>query len=325
MTGGMDSDQVFRVTAWVIALPLFLLSGCAVSPYHFGRFHPLEPNGAAVQPVEVVYGKQHKTLDQIGWVVGTPARVLTLNKNIDNHQISTETVELLKVYMAENDITDVFVAVNDYDPKGQWRRLRENDRVAPFWRYSVGTLTWMQYTLFPNRVFGGDRYDPYSNSLNLTSDVPALVLSEAAYAKDIHSQRHPGMYAAIVNDLPLLSVWRRAKATSDVLGYAQIGNDWTIEEQAYHVLYPHIGAGAFGLTAHFVPVVGPFVTLGGAAVGHVAGRTVSYVQRPESAGAAGQPRAVEADRSRSTPTLRESLPHLRSGVNHADYTSPINE
>ena len=115
----------------------------------------------------------------------------------------------------------MYVAVNEYDPKGQWRRMRKNDRVSPFWRYSVGTLAWMHYTLLPNRLFGGDRYDPFANSLNLSSDVQSLVLSEAAYAKDIHSRRHPGAYAAIVNDMPVLSIWRRARAASDVLGYAR--------------------------------------------------------------------------------------------------------
>ena len=125
-------------------------------------------------------------------------------------------------------------------------RLCENDRIAPFWRYSIGSLTWLGYTVFPNRIFGGDRYNPYTNSLNLSSDVPALVLSEAAYAKDIHSQQHPGAYAAIVNDLPVLSVWRKAKATSDVLGYARVEGDWKTEEQAYHVLYPQIGSASVG-------------------------------------------------------------------------------
>lgn len=143
MTRKMDSDVVRRTTVWVIALACFLVTGCAAGPYQFGRFHPLEPDGTALQPVEVVYGQPRKTLDRIGWVVGTPARILTMNKNTDNHQISPETIEKLKVYLAENDITDVYVAVNDYDPKGQWRRLRKNDRVAPFWRYSVGTLTWL--------------------------------------------------------------------------------------------------------------------------------------------------------------------------------------
>ncbi len=289
--------------AWIVALLVVPACGCVAAPYHYGRFHPQEPSRRLVEPVEVVYGKPHKTLDRIAWVIGLPNRLLTLNNNTDNHKIAPETVEQLKVYLAENDITDVYVAVNDYDPKGQWQRLAENERIAPLWRYSIGVLTWLNYTCFPNRVFGGDRYDPYANSLNLSSDVPALVLSEAAYAKDIHSQRYPGIYAAIFNDLPILSVWRKARATSDVLGYASVNDDWQTEEEAYHVLYPHIGAAAFGTAAPFVPTFGPLLTWGGAAAGHVTGRTVAYFQRPkrpnpeasEKPGAEGEIQPVSAE------------------------------
>jgi hypothetical protein len=141
-----DSVRGFGTAAWTLALSVLVVSGCAATPYKFGRFHPKSPGAAAPQPVEVVYGKPRKTLDRIAWMVGIPGKLLTLNKNTDNHQISPETVERLEVYLAENDITDVYVAVNEYDPKGQWRRMRKNDRISPFWRYSVGTLAWMHYT-----------------------------------------------------------------------------------------------------------------------------------------------------------------------------------
>ncbi len=277
-TGSVRRGRFARMIALVV-LPAL---GCAAAPYHYGRFHPQEPTGRSVEPVEIVYGKPHKTLDRMAWVIGLPNRILTLNKNTDNHKIAPETVEQLKVYLAENDITDVYVAVNDYDPKGQWKRLIANERIAPFWRYSAGVFTWLGYTCFPNRVFGGDRYDPYANTLNLSSDVPAVVLSEAAYAKDIHSQRYPGAYAAIVNDLPVLSVWRKTRAANDVLGYASVNDDWHTEEEAYQVLYPQIGAAAFGTAAPFVPTFGPLLTWGGAAAGHVTGRTVAYIQRPKA-------------------------------------------
>ena len=273
------AGAVCRPRLLLAAVACFALGGCATAPYQYGRFHPQSPDGTELQPIVIEYGKPHKTLDRIGWVVGTPARLLTLNRKTDNHKISSETVEKLRKYLEENDITDVYVAVNDYDPKGQWKRLRENDRMSPVWRYSMGTLTWIGYTLLPNRIFGGDKYNPYTNSLNLSSDVPALVLAEAAYAKDIHSQRHPGAYAAFVNDLPVLSVFRQAKATSDVLGYARVEGDWKTEQQAYHVLYPRIGSATVGTAAPFVPVVGPFMGLGGAVAGHAAGRTVAYVQK----------------------------------------------
>ena len=253
-------------------------SGCVSSTYQFGRFHPDQPGGTDAQPVAFEYGEPNKTLDKIGYVVGFPARLLTLNKNVNNHHISPETLDKLRVYLEENDITDVYVVVDKYDPKDQWKRLRENDRISPIWRYSVGAITCLGYTVLPNRIFGGDRYNPFTNTLNLSSDVPAMVLAEAAYAKDIHGQRFPGAYASIVNDLPLLTVWRQTRATSDVVAYARIQRDWATEKQTYQVMYPQIGVGCIGPIGFFVPVVGPFLDLGGAVAGHVAGRTVAVIE-----------------------------------------------
>src|SRR5258708_22684767 len=202
----MTDPHHYRM-AWLCGIALVLGSGCASSPYRYGRFHPREPDGVAPGPVVVQEGDSHKALDRLGWLTGFPERVLTLNPKASNHHVSPETIEKLRTYLEENDLTDVAVAVNDYDPKGQWRRLSENDRIDPVWRYSVGTLSWVGYTLFPFRVFGGDQYNPFTNSLNITSDVPALVLAEAPYAKDIHWQSLPGPYATITG-LPISSLFR---------------------------------------------------------------------------------------------------------------------
>ena len=239
-----------------------------------------------MQPVAFEYGEPNKTLDKIGYVVGFPARLLTMNKNVNNHHISPETLDKLRVYLEENDITDVYVVVDKYDPKDQWKRLRENDRIAPFWKYSVGAITCAGYTILPNRIFGGDRYNPFTNTLNLSSDVPAMVLAEAAYAKDIHGQSHPGAYASIVNDLPFLTVWRQVRATNDVVGYSRVKGDWPTEKQAYCVMYPQMGVGCIGPAGTFVPVVGPFLDLAGAVGGHVVGRSIAAIEesrRPKTA------------------------------------------
>jgi hypothetical protein len=260
-----------------------------------------------LEPVVVERGGPHETLDRIGWVVGLPARVLTLNSKVNNHDVSPETIEKLTTYLEQNDLTDVLVSVNEYDPKGQWRRLRDNYRVDPFWRYSAGTLSWLGYSLFPNRVFGGDEYNPFTNTLILTSDVPARALAEAAYAKDVHGRKHPGAYATI-SDLPLFSLARQGRATSDVLAYARVQHDWEGEKQAYHVLYPHIGSTVFGPASHFVPVAGPFLSAGGALAGHATGRTVSAVLEPKpTATPSADPALPAADPASSTSSAAKEI------------------
>jgi hypothetical protein len=298
LRGKRISPCRLRIRAILLCgLVLLCGNGCATTSYRFGRFHPETPDGTNVQPVVVKQGTPHKTLDRFARIVGIPGQFFTLNKKTNNHDVSPETIDKVKTYLERNDITDVLVAVNDYDPKGQWQRMRENDRISPLWRYTAGTLNWLGYVIIPNRVFGGDEYNPFTNTMTLTSDVPSLVLAEAAYAKDIRSQKNPGAYAAI-NDLPVLSLIRHSKATSDVLGYARFEHDWEAEKEAYDVLYPQIGSTTFGPASHFVPVAGPFLSVGGAVVGHAAGRSVAKVQEPKpirtSPGPSSSPEAVSA-------------------------------
>jgi hypothetical protein len=320
-TPGKPEPGVRVVVGFLWALAFFCSPGCVSSSYQYGRFHPDQPDGFDVQPVAFEYGEPNKTLDRIGYVVGFPARLLTLNKNVNNHHLSPETLDKLRVYLEENDITDVYVVVDKYDPKDQWRRLRDNDRISPFWRYSVGAITCIGYTILPNRIFGGDRYNPFTNTLNLSSDVPAMVLAEAAYAKDIHSQRFPGFYASIVNDLPILTVFRQTRATSDVVGYARIQGDWATEKQTYLVMYPQIGVGCIGPIGFYVPVVGPFLDLGGAVAGHVAGRTVALVEesrRPKSLPDTTAPGEIQFADRKETPSA-DGSPKANSAVMPASF------
>ena len=47
----------------------------------------------------------------------------------------------LRSYLDQNDLADVSIYVNCYDPKEQWHRLKENKRIGAGWRYSLGTLS----------------------------------------------------------------------------------------------------------------------------------------------------------------------------------------
>lgn len=312
---------------WLCGAALLLCCGCASAPYRFGRFHPQEFDGAPSQPVAVNFGSPNKALDGLGWLVGLPVRILTLKWNASNHHVSDETVAKLKTYLRENDITDVYVAVNEYDPKGQWQRLRENDHISPVWRYSIGALSCVTYSIFPYRIIGGDEYNPFTNTLNLTSDVPAMLLSEAAYAKDVRSRKLPGAYAT-VNILPIVSLWRQSLAASDVVGYARFHDDWEGEKEVYCFLYPHIGATTFGPAAHFVPVAGPFLSTGGAIVGHVVGRTTAAIQQPESIDSApgDDPVPVITEKERTDAKHRQQVsrppPSEENAVLQAAFQKP---
>lgn len=265
--------------------------GCAATPYRQGRFRDAVASDEPIPEVVFVYGKPHKFLDGAAWVVGLPSRILPFHPKVNNHTISPETEEKLQAYLQDNDLTDVLVRVNQYDPAGEWRRLRENTRMAPGWKYSFGAGTLAAYTLLPGRVLGGDMYNPFTNSLYVNSDVAALLITEAAYAKDVHSQSMPGAYAAF-NEVPVLTLWRYSKAVNETVAYALHENDWELERETYRTVYPIMGVQAAlgGRTAASWATVMPTITVpiimvGGAVAGHTVGQT-TIAQRERERNAA---------------------------------------
>ena len=263
---------------WTLAVCWLCGVGCAVTPYRYGHFHNSDTVTEKPAEIMIAYGRPHKMLDDVAWVVGLPTRLLPMHANVNNHKLSGETTDKLKAYLRENDLTDVYVRVNQYDPGGEWRRLRENTRIALGWRYTIGAAGVVVYAVLPGRVFGGDLYNPFTNSLYINSDVPAVVLMEAAYAKDINSRRRPGVYATI-NELPVLSLWRHTLAINDVLGYARAHDDWDVERETYRVVYPQMGVHA-ALGGHSAAALGtamplitiPMIAVGGAIAGHAVGQ-----------------------------------------------------
>ncbi len=254
--------------------------GCAAPvPYRYG--HSL-PAGSAQSiaserdgPV-VIHGQENKTLDRLARIAGAPGRLIRLNKKINNHQVSPETLDKLRTYLVENDLTDVTILVNHYDPRDQWQRLKENRRVGAGWRYTLGTLNLLTYTLFPSRVFGGDGYNPFTNTMQVNSDLPAIALYEAAFAKNVHAHRRAGTYVALTG-LPGVSIFRSGHELGDVLGYAGRKTIGNCSAQAYHVVYPQIGVETASLGMWMAPLWWevPALSVGGAAVGHATGRIVA--------------------------------------------------
>lgn len=251
-------------------------NGCATQPYRYGSFStPEKP-----RPTEVAfeYGEPNKVLDGMAWFTGLWSRLLTLNKHVNNHEFSEATRDKLISYMEENELEDVLVRINQYDPKGEWRRLRENKLVAPGYKYTMGILSLAGYTILPGRVFGGDEYNPYTNSLYINSDVAAIALHEAAYAKDIHARSYPGGYA-MVNEIPMAAMWRHTNGINDVLGYARLKDDWKLESETYRVIYPQMGVYSTAFYGSMLPFWdGLLLSVAGATAGHVTGQ-IALTQR----------------------------------------------
>lgn len=259
-----------NVWIWIIfAASMQALTGCATTPYTLGAAQSYHTSAelAARTETQIERGKPNVFLDSLGWAWGIPAKILLFDRRVENHRIDSETEAVLAAYMNDNEISTVKVRLNQYHPLDDWRRLAANKSVGVGWRYSFGAIILLGETIFPGRVFGADHYNPYSNTIHLYSNVPALALHEAGHSKDYARRKWKGTYAATYF-LPAASLYQEALATNDALGYVLTTGDLEAQQAAYEILYPAYGTYVGNAISGTVPG-GYFVGLIG---GHIAGR-----------------------------------------------------
>lgn len=254
-------------------LALVLMSGCKL----------LEPKPIAVVrnnlPTDLIAdgelqmerGKPRPIIDGFGWVWGIPSKVMLWNRKVENHRISAETESLLYDYLETNGLNEIKVRLNQYRPWDDWRRLTRNTSVAWPWRYTFGAVATLGETVLPGRLFGGDHYNPYTGTIHLYGDVPAIAFHEAAHAKDFSNRNYPGTYAALYI-IPSVPLWHERIATNDVLSYVQYRNDRRLEREAYHTLYPAYGTYVGSAGGYAFPRYSNPIYLGGILAGHAIGR-----------------------------------------------------
>ncbi|WP_428304467.1 hypothetical protein [Lacipirellula sp.] len=258
--------------AAVLLLALSIASGCAAhrvptfdqSPAN-GVSHPLDDSP------QIERGDAHPVVDGVGWVLGVPEKIALWDRRASNHQVSADTELKLSEYMAANGMGSTKVRINQYAPGDEWRRLAANKSVGAGWRYTFGAVRTLGYTILPGRVFsglvGGDSYNPYTDSIYVYSDIPALAVEQGAHAKNVRWRDNPGTYASIYS-LPILTLYPERAAKEEV--YAHVAQNGTYDEQvaARDALYPQFGSEIGGQTAMFVPGSTIVFSLAGAGVGH---------------------------------------------------------
>lgn len=234
---------------WVL-FPLLYLSACASKTYTYEADPRGGDSALAVQPIKpIIVGEPSKVLDASDWIwPGSLLGKLVLwNKNIDSHQISQETIDKLAQYISENKLEDVQVLVNTYKPGVQWNRLFRNREVGAGWRFTLGIFATSMYTILPGRFFGGDHYNPYTNTISIYSDDAAIALHEAGHAKDFNSRKHKGAHAAVYSIIPGAPLYYEAVASSDALSYLDDQCRLEEEKHAYRALHPAYGTYVGGL------------------------------------------------------------------------------
>ncbi|MFY7891592.1 MAG: hypothetical protein ACOVOJ_02835 [Pirellula sp.] len=249
------------------------LSGCRIlAPQAINNSKQnIAPELLQANSLPIERGKPRAIIDGVGWVVGIPSKLLLWDSRIDNHNIGLETEASVAEYLSQNQMGHVKVRLNQYRPWDDMKRLTKNKSMAWPWRYSIGTLSVLGETIVPGRIFGGDHFNPYSQTIHLYSDVPAIALHEAAHAKDFSRRRYPGTYAALYG-LPVVPLYHESLATKDALAYAQETDDPALQQEAYRILYPAYGTYVGGAIGSVLPMASFPAYYGSVILGHAAGR-----------------------------------------------------
>lgn len=255
-----------------LLLSLLLLQACATAPYRWGTGREdIDLHRYPQMSQQVYQGAPHSILDASDWYWPNSllGKLLLWDRDIDSHEISDCTLAHLEQFLRANGMNQVQVLANRYAPGNQWIRLFKNKTVGAGWRYTLGLLSVATYTILPGRFFGGDAYNPYTNTIYLYSDDPAIALHEAGHAKDFAERKYKGTHAFIYA-LPLAALYYEARASNQALSYSlALANAEQLKDE-YELLYP----------AYATYVGGSFIRqpwLGAAGVipGHIAGRIAS--------------------------------------------------
>lgn len=261
------------MAAAILSFLAITFSGCASTPYSFGsaaRYYS-SPELAARTKVQMERGRPHKAIDTFGWIWGIPSKILLWDRRVENHRIDGHTETQLATYLSENELSTVKVRLNQYHPRDDWHRLVANKSVGAGWRYTVGVVSVAVEAILPGRLFGGDHYNPFTNTIHLYSGSPEIALHEAGHAKDFARRKWKGTYAA-ARILPIVPLIQEGIATSDALGYLEATQPVSAQQEAYEILYPAYGT----YVGAEIKALGPFAVILGALGGHAVGQWQSW-------------------------------------------------
>ena len=259
----------------VIVFLALALTGCATVPYRYGVdfVDPRLPAEPLTPETQIVRGRPNRVLDASDWIWPGSwlGKLLLWDRRVDNHKIGAETEYIMRRYLEVNELEHVKVRLNAYHVRDEWRRLRANRSVGAGWRYTIGVISWLQYTILPGRFFGGDHYNPYTNTINLYSDIPAIAVHEGGHAKDFANRKWKGTYGAAYI-IPFVNLYHEALASNDALGYLRAEESTERQYEGYRIMHPAYGTYIGSNLGLLFPAQEIPISIGVVTGGHITGR-----------------------------------------------------
>jgi hypothetical protein len=225
---------------------------------------------------QIERGQPNCIIDSAGNIASIPQKIILLNPNIDSHIVSIKTERYLKDFIRDNPETmiNVKVRINLCSPIQELDQLVKNKHVSLIWRIFPGipVTVWSSLT---GRILGGDNYNPYTNTISIYSNDPAVALHEACHAKDFMSKL-TGLETdayAVGRIFSPVALYQEFTASDEAIAYLRKKGDKKAEMESYSTLYPAFGTygGAYtGLS---------YGNIIGACVGHGVGFWKKYELR----------------------------------------------
>jgi len=224
--------------------------------YTFGKpYYPDQDIFNEEDNPQFTSGEPYLILDWIGNIMGALSKLIINDSRMSNHKISEETKQYLKNYIIENNLKDVKIRFNQYAPIEDLKQLWRSNNVNPVLKYTFGLINWLTGALFPARIFSGcpipyicsgDHYNQYTNTINIYSDIPTVVLHEGGHAKDFAARKYKSFYS-LGYAVPIVgALYPEARATDDAIRYLRYKCDRAAELLAYKTVYPAYSTYVFG-------------------------------------------------------------------------------
>ena len=212
-------------------------------------------------------GNPRPFIDALGNVISGMNKLIFLNVRFENHKVDPELERSVAAFVEEHELYDVQVRLNEYAPLGELGRLFTNGRVNFFLRMFFGLPLWLAYTINVGRVFGGDHYNPYSNTANIYSGHEAIALHELGHALDFKRCPFPGLYS-LIRYIPGVALYQEYMASLYAIEFMQRTGDQAAELRAFRLLFPAYSTYIFGALFDFFPsalvkaLLWPIIALG---------------------------------------------------------------
>ena len=200
----------------------------------------------------IARGKAIEVIDLLGNILSIPSKILLFSRKVDSHMISSGTEAYILEFLMYHNLYDVKVRLNQYAPYDEIRRISQKNKMNILIRLYVWAFSMIAYVLNPGRLFGGDYYNPATNSVNVFSNHVGIALHELGHALDFSKRKYPGLYQ-LIRFIPFVALYHEYKASQYAIQFLKRKKHHEEEISAYRVLYPAYSTYVFGAIFEILP------------------------------------------------------------------------